>query len=113
MKHIMRLQAAPFAMIRSGQKTIELRLCDEKRQRIAVGDQIEFLHAQTGESLLCVVIALHRFVSFRELYKHLPLLQCGYTEEDVGSANPVDMDVYYSPAEQARYGVLGIKIRLQ
>ena len=35
--HEMRLDPAPFRMIKRGEKTIELRLYDEKRRKIAVG----------------------------------------------------------------------------
>ena len=42
MKHQMKLRSHPFYMIRSGQKTYELRLYDEKRQRLQVNDEIEF-----------------------------------------------------------------------
>lgn len=35
----------PFEKIKSGSKTIEMRLFDEKRQRISVGDFIEFSSA--------------------------------------------------------------------
>lgn len=37
MKHRMNLHKAPFEMIRSGAKTIELRLYDEKRKKIKAG----------------------------------------------------------------------------
>lgn len=33
-EHIMKLKPSPFEMIRSGKKTIELRLYDEKRKSI-------------------------------------------------------------------------------
>ena len=39
----MNLHKAPFQMIKSGAKTIELRLYDEKRKKIKAGDIIEFL----------------------------------------------------------------------
>lgn len=42
MKHKMKLRSQPFNMIRSGQKTYELRLYDENRQLIQVNDEIEF-----------------------------------------------------------------------
>ena len=44
----MNLNPEPFEMIFSGQKTIELRLNDEKRQMIKVGDMIEFIQNETG-----------------------------------------------------------------
>lgn len=38
----MSLQSEPFEKIRDGKKTIELRLFDEKRKTIQLGDSIEF-----------------------------------------------------------------------
>lgn len=108
--HNMKLNPEPFEMIRSGRKTIELRLNDEKRQRIKVGDRIALTQTETGEGLIAKVIALHPFDSFADLYRELPLLKCGYTEADIASAKPEDMERYYSPEQQNKYGVLGIEI---
>jgi ASC-1-like (ASCH) protein len=110
--HEMNLNPEPFEMIKREQKTIEMRLCDERRQGIRVGDRILFTHTESGEKLLTEVIALHKFESFRELYAALPLLKCGYTEDDIDTATPDDMDVYYSKERQAAYGVIGIEIEL-
>ena len=108
--HRMKLNPTPFEMIKSGEKTIELRLFDEKRRQIAVGDEIIFTSNATGETLTKKVAALHTFASFAELYDVLPLLKCGYTQADVGTAAPEDMESYYSKEEQAKYGVLGIEL---
>ena len=108
--HEMKLAPEPFAMIRSGQKTIELRLFDEKRQKIKAGDSIVFTETETGEKLSVRVKKLHRFDSFDELYKSLPLLKCGYTEQTVTDAKPSDMEEYYSAEEQKKYGVVGIEV---
>lgn len=114
MKHTMRLNDEPFEMIKSGEKTIELRLYDEKRRLIRVGDEIEFVHAENSElSLLCRVISIHMFSSFEELYDGVPLLKCGYTGADVETASPKDMELYYTRDQQARYGVVGIEIELK
>lgn len=108
--HNMKLHAGPFEKIKSGVKTIELRLYDEKRQQIKEGDAIIFTNTATGEKLTATVQKLHRFASFEELYKALPLLQCGYTAEDIDSASPADMAQYYSAEEQEKYGVVGIEL---
>lgn len=108
--HNMKLHSAPFEKIKSGEKTIELRLYDEKRQQIKEGDVIAFINTATGETLSATVKALHRFDSFEELYKSLPLLQCGYTADDIDTANPSDMEAYYSAEEQQKYGVVGIEL---
>ena len=110
--HHMKLDPQPFEMIKNGQKTIELRLFDEKRQKIKAGDVIVFTNTATGETLTATVSRLHRFHSFDELYQVLPLLQCGYTEADVDQASPSDMEQYYSAEEQQTYGVVGIELAL-
>lgn len=113
MTHTMRLQASPFEMIASGVKTIELRLFDEKRQQLAVGDHIRFINAtDEAQVLRCKILALHRFDSFSALYASLPLQKCGYTEEEIPTARPEDMELYYSKEEQSHYGVVGIEIAL-
>ena len=106
----MKLHTSPFEMIRSGTKNIELRLFDEKRQKIKVGDEIIFTNTITGEKLCAAVKKLHLFATFEELYKALPLLQCGYTVDDIDTAQPSDMVQYYSVEEQKEYGVVGIEL---
>lgn len=112
MKHCMSLNPEPFEMIRLGKKTIELRLNDEKRQKIKIGDEIEFADLQSNCKMLTVVEDIYKFSSFDELYKNLPLSECGYTQEELSTAKASDMDVYYSKEKQKKYGVLGIKIQV-
>ena len=108
--HEMKLHTSPFEMIKSGVKNIELRLFDEKRQKIKAGDHIIFTNTVTGEKLCATVKKLHLFENFEELYKALPLLQCGYTVDNAGTAHPSDMEQYYSAGEQKKYGVVGIEL---
>ena len=112
MLHEMTLFPRPYASIASGQKTIQLRLNDEKRQSIHIGDQIRFTNTEdTSQTTLCEVVGLHVFKNFTELYENLPLLKCGYTPEDVDNAHPDDMFTYYSKEKQALYGVVGIELK--
>lgn len=110
MKHAMRLHSSPFNMIKCGEKTYELRLYDEKRQCIKIGDKIEFLNTNNQEQLVVCVKNIHIFKNFIELYQALPLLKCGYTEENLATANPTDMEQYYSKEKQAQYGVAAFEI---
>ena len=111
MLHTMKLKQEPFEKIRNGDKTIELRLYDEKRQKVQVGDYIEFsLIDNSREKLQTRVTALHRFGSFQELYASLPKEKLGYKFDE--TPEPNHMDAYYSHEEQEKYGVLGIEIRL-
>ena len=110
--HEMRLDAAPFGMMKRGEKTIELRLFDEKRAAIEVGDRIRFTCTAGGETLTVRVTALYRFASFDELYKALSLDKCGYAPDELASASPRDMDAYYPREAQEKFGVVGIGVEI-
>ncbi len=110
MLHCMKLRRQPFESIKSGKKTIELRLYDEKRQKIRVGDQIRFTLVDGEEGLTAEVVGLYLFATFQELYQSLSLEKCGYDDPSV--AKWQDMEAYYSREEQARFGVVGIEVKL-
>ena len=79
MEFTMKLNASPIEMIASGEKTIELRLNDEKRRQISVRDMIRFSDINdASRTLLTEVKELFVFDSFEALYKALPLTECGY-----------------------------------
>lgn len=111
MLHQMKLKSAPFHKIKSGSKTIELRLNDKKRQQVQVGDFIEFtMLNDTAQKLTVRVTALHHFDSFAELYAALPKEKIGYASNI--TPDPGHMDAYYPREKQEKHGVLGIEIRL-
>lgn len=113
MEHIMKLNPLPFQRIQSGKKTIELRLNDEKRKKIQIGDRIRFFNTDNpSETLVAEAVNLFVFDSFETLYRKLPLLECGYTEQNIKTASPKDMEEYYTKELQEQYGVVGIQIKL-
>lgn len=109
MKHDMKLNNWPFEQIKNGTKTLELRLNDEKRQLLKIKDLIEFTSRTNNEKMLVEIEDLYHYPSFKELYKHFDNVSMGYDRDDI--ANSKDMEEYYSPEEQSKYGVLGIKIK--
>lgn len=106
----MRLHKEPFELIKNGSKTIELRLYDEKRQMINLGDTITFENRSDGDKIQVKVIALYKYPSFEELYKHFDKVSIGYKEDE--EADPKDMELYYSSEDQSKYGVVGIEMEL-
>lgn len=109
MLHKMKLKLSPFEKIKNGSKTIELRLYDEKRQRVSIGDFIEFTCLDDAKLRLQTrVTALHKFTSFAELYAALPKEKLGYSP--TGTPAPNHMDEYYSREDQEKYSVLGIEL---
>lgn len=110
MVHNMSLQDSPFNAIKNGTKTIEMRLYDEKRRKINIGDNIEFTHVDTKEKILTKVIALHIFKDFEELYGAFNKTTLGYSQDE--NPNPKDMSKYYDENEIKEYKVVGIEIKL-
>ena len=107
--HLMKLHPSPFAAIQSGKKTLELRLNDEKRQKIKVGDTIVFTQTETGETLRAVVLDIHKYTDFEAMYAVEDPVAMGYTEGE--TADPKDMSQYYKEDEIKRYGTLAIEIK--
>ena len=110
MKHFMKLNALPFALMKSGKKYVELRLNDEKRRCVAVGDEIEFTCVETGEVLLTVVKHRHEYADFHTLYENFDKERLGYLPKE--PASPDDMLEYYSADDVNRYGVVGLEIEI-
>ncbi len=107
MIHEMKLKESPFEEIKNGTKTVEFRLYDEKRQKIKVGDKIEFLKLpQLQEKIVVEVLELYREKTFEELFRKL------YTDKEEIKIKANSMYKYYSPEQEKEYGVVGIKIIL-
>lgn len=107
----MKLQPKPFEAIKSGRKTIEMRLWDEKRKHITVGDTIEFVNEQDkSEIVLTKVVGVHVYPTFKELYRDYRKEELGYAEDEI--ADPKDMEKFYPLAEQEKYCVVGLEIRV-
>lgn len=107
----MKLAKEPFEKIANGQKIIESRLFDEKRQLISIGDEIEFSQNDDSKKVVKTRVKdLYRQDSFENLFSDLPLEYfCGVSKEFLLE----EISQFYSKEEQKKYGVVGIKIELQ
>ena len=112
MKHEMKLQPEYFNFILNGTKRIEIRLYDEKRQQIKIGDTIKFLkEPELKESFNARVVGLLRYNSFEEMFKDFDisiLSDKSMTKEELISV----LEQFYTKDKQKKYGVLGIRIEL-
>lgn len=106
------LRPEPYKAIEEGDKTIEMRLNDEKRQQLKVGDFVIFTNSENkNKSLLIVVNELKEYPSFKELYEDvLDKLKLGYLENEVAKFE--DMYAYYSKEKIERYHALAIHFKL-
>jgi ASC-1-like (ASCH) protein len=111
-EHEMSLATDPFKRIQSGKKRVELRLLDEKRKKIRVGDRIVFKHTENpSETLRARVIGLHGYPNFDALSADFFRSEMGFEDrrESVGEI----MRAYYSDEEVKEHGVLAIRIMLE
>lgn len=107
MIHKMKLKEGPFYRMKNGVKEIEFRLFDEKRQQIKVGDKIEFSKLpELQEKLVVDVLDLYRANSFKELFLYI------YNDEKEAADKAERMRAFYSEDEERKYGVLGIKVKI-
>ncbi len=104
----MNLHPQPFMLIKDGKKDIEMRLYDDRRKGIKIGDEIIFTNIETQEKLTKRVINLYRFNNFEELYANFDKKRLGYSEDEI--ADPSDMELYYSKDNIQKYGVLAIEL---
>ena len=110
MEHKMKLKDKPFNSIKNGTKTVELRLYDEKRQKIDIGDTIVFQKEPELEVTMKVkVVGLLRYNTFKELFEDFDIEMMAdksMTKQELLSV----LEEFYTPEKQKQYGVVGIRI---
>jgi ASC-1-like (ASCH) protein len=109
MKHSMKLNLSPFQKVKEGKKKIEIRLNDEKRQLLQVGDEIEFrMVTDENQKIRTRVLELLSFPTFKELFAAFESEEYGGTSKDEYYL----MHKIYSPEKEAEYGALAIRFQL-
>ena len=109
--HEMRLSDEPFDMMVSDKKVVEVRLNDEKRREISVGDIIIFYRKSCLADMCAVtVVGLRRYDNFLQLFSSERLADTGCMDMTVKQAAQ-SMYKYYSPEQEERNGVLAIEIK--
>lgn len=108
--HQLKLATEPFNAIISGNKTIESRLYDAKRQKIRIGDRIIFTNRDNSEQTVTTeVVGLLRYATFRDLFSHNNPRKFGgdnveWLENQISE--------FYSIEDQKIYGVIGIEFKV-
>ena len=107
----MELQNAYYNFILKGTKRIELRLFDEKRQQIKLGDIITVTNAQTNEEFEVKVVGLLHYETFEDLFLDYDievLADKSMTKEELKN----ELEKFYPIEKQKQYSVLGIRVEL-
>lgn len=111
MKYIMKLNPKYFEYIKYGTKSVEIRLNDEKRKNIKVGDEIIFQkEPELKEEIHTKIINLTVKNNFTELINILKPSQYS----DVSKSKDEflgDLYKFYTKEQEEKYGVVGIEIK--
>ena len=106
MTYEMKLQSKYYDFIKNGTKRIELRLCDEKRNLLKIGDKIKFLkEPELKESFEASIIGLLKYSSFADLFKDFDisiLASKSMTKDELLN----DLQKFYPVEKQKEYGVI-------
>lgn len=105
----MHLQQIRFAQIATGIKTIEVRINDAKRQKLAVGDTIKFINNKYPNKTITKTIEnVIKYTSLIELFQNIPLSEAGYGVGISSEAAAHDTSQYYNLDEERQFGVVAI-----
>lgn len=112
MEHKMKLQPKYYDFMLNGTKRIEIRLFDEKRKQINIGDTIKFLkEPELNENFNTKVIGLLRYRSFSDMFKDFDISILA--DKSMSKIELIDeLEQFYTKEEQTKYGVLGIRIEI-
>lgn len=109
----MKLRAVYFEKIKSGQKVYEIRLNDEKRQLLKVGEVIIFRKEENLEQTLRVrVVDLIYFESFEAMVGTLGTREIGGDDSTVGEVVGA-YHGFYSVENERKFGVIAIKLEVE
>ena len=111
-EHGMRLLKVHFEKIASGEKTVEMRLMDEKRQNIRAGDLIIFTCEEEPLRQVTVeVVSIRAFADFASLAECCGVRAVGFDGADANTVGSYMKGIYGEEALQ-RYGAAAIEVRL-
>ncbi|MUV37810.1 hypothetical protein JNUCC1_01616 [Lentibacillus sp. JNUCC-1] len=112
MEHRMGLYDTPFNSIKSGRKKVEVRLNDEKRRQLKVGNTITFTHIPNSSKKLTVkVTELVAYPTFREMYEDIPASDLDATGCSIDEMVEQTYEIYTSEQEH-EWGTLAIGVEM-
>lgn len=110
--HTMHLQDDLFTKLTSGRKTIEIRVNDPKRQKVNVGDEIVFIHAEDAHRTVNTLVHNRQdFKNFQDLLATIPLSAIGYAKAEKNQLLE-GLASFYAPDEEASFGVVAFYFSL-
>jgi len=113
MEMIFHLDSDIFDIVSSKDKDVEIRLNDEKRRKLNIGDTLLFLkRPDDKESIKAVITNLVYFNSFQEVVNYYDMKRIYL--DNTSSEDYINlMKRFYNDEEVEKYGVVAIEFKLE
>lgn len=112
MNHEMKLREIYFEKIKNGEKIYEIRLNDEKRQLLKIGDTITFQNeSNLNDTIETKIVDLQKFDTFFDMASTLDLSLVGFDNTPKEKVVQIYHE-FYPVEKETKYKVLAIKIQV-
>jgi ASC-1-like (ASCH) protein len=99
-----------FDKMKAGQKIYEVRLYDEKRQKICVGDTIIFKKMpDLIDGVVTKVMDVKRFETFEQMAQTLSIESLGFDKKNASQVSRFYRSIY-GKEDEKKYGVVVFKL---
>ena len=100
-----------FEIVKNGTKDVEVRLNDEKRQQLKIGDTLIFLKRPLeDEEIRAQVEGLDYYEDFKTLVEQYDMKEL-YLEEYTKEMFLKELEKFYTLEQQKKYGVVAIRFK--
>ncbi len=107
----LRLDSDIFEIVKNGSKDVEIRLNDEKRQKLNIGDKLIFANrSNEDEKIEACVVGLDYYKDFLEVsntYEMKRIYKDGASKEEFNDL----AKRFYSDEEISKYGIVAISFK--
>lgn len=111
MEMLVHLHPEVFEIVGAGVKDVEIRVNDEKRRKLSVGDTLVFLkRPDEVQKIYARVTKLVYFKDFLEVVQSYPMERI-YLKDTTSEEYVTLMKKFYSDEEVSKYGVVAIEFQ--
>ena len=108
--YIMKVKPEYFEKIKSGKKIYEIRLLDEKRKMLKVGDTVLLKkEPELFDGIVIRISEIKHFNTFLEMAQRLSISDLGLEVKTAAEVNDI-YHQFYSVEDEVKYGVVALKM---
>jgi ASC-1-like (ASCH) protein len=108
----MKVKPEYFEKIKSGKKIYEIRLLDDKRKMLKVGDTVLLKkEPELFDGIVIRISEIKHFNTFLEMAQRLSIKDIGFEGKTAAEVNDIYHTIY-SVEDEVKYGVVALKMEV-